>query len=257
MKKILSPCVRFFTIAVFGAGSFLATSSEILAAKNNSQKLDLTYDVQATPCLLAHDEHVAEDVASSVRESLEKEFGAKCRLVEAPLQNPFTHGNEPMWAATDSKIIFGLWLSRSIDGRELLVRGLDFVSRLQFGMNKATTHNLTSDSAQEAFVLLAGVVIKQYPYIGVSTGRKFVAWNMGLSNSANADRSVGVEFLLAADPIRHPFLPIRIDDGSSSQTIGKGVFRQNRILLAKTNSKEFESALDGDKKLWLKRTHER
>lgn len=249
MNKFLSSCVRFLQLFVFLAVIFQSLG----AAESSSASLAVS---QTSSCLLARSQRVSDDLAASLRDALENSAAAQCKLLDSTLEQPFFSGSDSLWGNADSKMVLGLWLTRSIDGRELVVRGFDFESKLQFGMGKATTHNLTSDSAQETFLELINDVLEQFPYIGYLEGQEFFSWGLKRVVRQSRQNMATVELHSTHEFKRHPFLPIQLENEKSSYSMGKAVFRDDHLMFSKALSKELHRALDEKKRLWLKLVNE-
>lgn len=218
----------------------LIISAHLLVSVGGAYALDR--DSSAVPCNLARSDRIPVELVSALRDELELNSSIKCKLLEVPITDPLGSSSSGLWAAPESSALWGLWMDRSNDGREFVVRGVDFQSHLQFGMNKATTHNLTTDSALEAFTRLAVSVVDQNSYQGVLQSKGFISW-------APLEGDIG----FFKDPVfdRHMLLPIRLDRSVSPKPMGRGRLVQDHLIV----DPSVQRALDGGERLWLKLIH--
>lgn len=248
MNKKLSFCVKFiarlsllsaFVWAVFAPENILVIAADVKA----------TSEISA--CVLARSSRISDELFVNISDALKE--NVRCRLNEAFVENPLLLGDEPLWGIHDGHTVVGLWVSRSIDGRELWIRGVDFVSQLQFGMEKATTHNLTNESALETFVQLIHEVFKQHPFQGIVWQKEFAVW--GVDRSA-FDELKGALYLPSANSLRHPLLPVLMSERRKGDSVGAASIKGSELSRVNLKSKDAQRALDEGKGLWLKLSNE-
>lgn len=235
IKKGLSQRVSFFKIPLFCVLYLFSTDHSLMAEE----------PVEGPVCLIARSDAASDETLDAVVEGL-KALGLICQRRVAALTHPFDFTDGGYWGSSEKSFVVGLWLYQSKDGRSFTVRGLDFSSHLQFGMAKAVTQNLTSDSVRDTIMDLTLQVLRQTHMVGFLKRKTMFIWDTSIET---------LEAHYEREGVRHPLLP-KILSQNDSEVIAKARLRAGRIewQFASTVA---EKALDEGKVLWLKQVHER
>lgn len=248
IKNALSYCVTILL-----AGFFL--EAHLLFAEPATR---LSWNSGESVCTLAHSVRVSSDEVADAADFLKTQWMTSCRLLGEPLEQPLVQHEEKFWEVGDDSAI-GLWLDRSADQRSLVVRLIDLDSHLQMTMAKASVQSSAKDSSAETFKALLTQVFEGLEFKGQIQKGRVRLWGFNASSSL-ADRSSSFVVYPGTIFERHFLIPTQFFMKESVKNIG--VLKQTKTESARVEfelqvrASDRQRILDGDRKLWLKLSHD-
>ncbi|MDB5038274.1 MAG: hypothetical protein JWQ35_1802 [Bacteriovoracaceae bacterium] len=175
----------------------------IFLASFRAFSTEISFRAPKHECVLAPSTHVDRAVASAALAQLNGRFHNSCNLLPDLVDGPFSDASMSIWKNQSGTSFLGFWLDIPPGGKEMILRGIDLKSLLQFGQARASIVGLSDFAGGSVAKSLVEQVIGQYPFTGYIENNGFFTWAKG--------PVVKVIAVKREETQRHPFLPYLFD----------------------------------------------
>lgn len=207
LTELVSPLVLFWSKVKFSVFCCLFLMS-ILTLKLFGG--EYPENPQLGLCSVSRSTKVSAIVFQDFLGAVNSHFNQLCKTVGVLVDEPFSNSSKGLFESGDR---IGFWIDMELGGNAILVRGIDFESRLYWGQVRSGLPSVRSLAADQ-IATIVNQLLDSFPYRGILSSDEFFSWNPSSGPLASVKR---------AAVLRHPFLPFWLSEPKNDQVIERGL----------------------------------